>query len=438
MQQFRWKDDDGNYRLVWESDETGKVTSIHYVCVNGCAIEPHQKIRMMDPESGAGWFQKFETKDEEGRVTSVSYGDSLEQILSEHRHNGEIGFEINALSSPFAGCTWKIVAEKFIKASKEAKAGKPELLKTFVNTMLGETWDTKNEKPEVEGLEARVEPYAADVPLGVLLLTAGVDTQPDRLECSIWGWGIDDECWLIYHEILWGSPAKQQVWEELKELLSEQFWCEREDANGNRLIRTIDAACIDAGGHNAEDVKTFTKAHRGRKWLAIFGKPTGAKEAIVTHPTRVNSEHGSALLWAVGSSLIKAKLFSRLKVAERGPGYVHFPKDETVNTEYFKQLTAEKQVKKQKKFHPKDQHGYSDYVFKKIRDRNEALDCFVYAFAAKEHLRPNFSALLQKENLHCAPKNDTLYSESEEKKQRYRPSAYKRTQGGFVSSWQKK
>lgn len=431
MQQFRWKDDDGNYRLVWESDETGKVTSIHYVCVNGCAIEPHQKIRMMDPESGAGWYQKFETKNDEGYVTGVSYGDSIEQILSEHRHNGEIGFEINALSSPFAGCTWKIVAEKFIKASAEAKAGRPELLKTFVNTMLGETWDTKNEQADVVGLEKRMEPYAADVPIGCLLLTAGVDTQPNRLECSIVGWGIDGECWLLYHEILWGDTSKQQVWEELAELLSEEFKCERRDATGKRLVRTIDAACIDAGGHNAEDVKNFTKRHKGRKWLAIFGRATGAKETIVTRPTRVQ---GGALLWAVGPNLIKDKLFASLKVESAGPGYVHFP--EGTDEEYFKQLVSEKKVRKQKKFDPKDPFGHSQYLYKKIRERNEALDCFVYAFAAKDHLRPNFSALLQKENLHCAPKNDTLYSESEEKKQRYRPSAYKRTQGGFVSSWQ--
>lgn len=402
FQTLKWKDDDGQYRLVWEATPEGKVTSIHYVCeVNGCAIEPHEKLRMLD--------------DGEWRA--------------EREHTGIVGFYINALYSVWL--SWAEMAERFIKASAEAKAGKPELLKTFINTNLGETWDTKNELADVVGLEKRMEPYAADIPLGVLLLTAGVDTQPNRLECSIVGWGIEGEAWLIYHEILWGDTSKQQVWEELAELLSEEFKCERRDATGKRLVRTIDAACIDAGGHNAEDVKNFTKRHRGNKWLAIFGRATGAKETIVTRPTRVQ---GGALLWAVGPNLIKDKVFATLKVDEPGPGYVHFPTG--LDEEYFKQLTAEKKVRKQKKFDPKDPFGHSQYLYKKIRERNEALDCFVYAFAAKDHLRPNFSALLQKENLHCAPKNDTLYSESEEKKQRYRPSAYKRTQGGFVSSWQ--
>jgi len=426
LQTFKWKDDQGQYRLVWEENESGKVTSIHYVCENGCAIEPHQKLRMLDPDNGADWYDKN--------------GDTLSDVLDNRKHSGVIGFEIWAAYSPWLG--WNELAERFIKASREAKAGNPETLKTFVNTMLGESWDTKNERPDIEGLESRAEDYEADVPLGALLLTAGVDTQPNRLECSIWGWGLEGECWLIYHEILWGDTSKQQVWSELEELLTEEFKCERTTATGERLVRTIDAACIDAGGHNAEDVKNFTKAHRGNKWLAIFGRATGAKEAITTKPTRMQ---GGALLWAVGPNIIKDKLFATLKVTDPGPGYVHFPKvydedgKEVENTEYFKQLTAEKRSRKQKKFDPKDPFGHSQYLYKKIRERNEALDCMVYAYAAKEHLRPNFPELLRKENLHCVKQSDTVYGDVVPEK-KYRPRDYAGKMGGtggFVSSWSK-
>lgn len=389
-------------QLVWEATEEGSVTAIHYACeVNGCAIEQHEKLAMLD---GYNW-------------------------IPERPHTGTVGFEINALYSPWF--SWKEFAEDFIRASRDAKAGKPETLKTFVNTRLGETWDTKNEQADVQGLENRMEPYLTDVPLGVLLLTAGVDTQPNRLECSIWGWGPDGECWLIYHEILWGDTSKQQVWQELEELLSEEFTCERETADGVRLKRSIDAACIDAGGHNAEDVKSFTKRHRGRKWLAIFGKATGAKETIIKRPTRVN---GGALLWAVGPNLIKDKIFAQLKVTDVGPGYVHFPTG--MDGEYFKQLTAEKRVRKQKKFDPKDPFGHSQYMYKKIRERNEALDCMVYAFAAKDHINPSFPALLEKENLHCAKKGLTLYDTDSEKKESF-TRKFQKNSGGWVSSWRK-
>ena len=53
-------------------------------------------------------------------------------------------------------------------------------------------------------------------------------------------------------------------------------------------------------------------------------------------------------------------------------GYLHFPE---YNTEYFKQLTAEQLVTKIVK-------GYPKREWQKTRDRNEALDCRIYARAA--------------------------------------------------------
>jgi phage terminase large subunit GpA-like protein len=51
---------------------------------------------------------------------------------------------------------------------------------------------------------------------------------------------------------------------------------------------------------------------------------------------------------------------------------MHFPE---YNTEYFKQLTAEQLVTRILK-------GYPKRIWQKTRDRNEALDCRVYARAA--------------------------------------------------------
>ena len=54
------------------------------------------------------------------------------------------------------------------------------------------------------------------------------------------------------------------------------------------------------------------------------------------------------------------------------PGYCHFPR---YGEEYFKQLTAEQLVTKLVK-------GYRRQEWQKMRERNEALDCRVYARAA--------------------------------------------------------
>jgi phage terminase large subunit GpA-like protein len=60
-----------------------------------------------------------------------------------------------------------------------------------------------------------------------------------------------------------------------------------------------------------------------------------------------------------------------------------------IDREFFAQITAEKRVKTYK-------HGFPVPIYKKTRPRNEALDCWVYAIAALEILRPNFKAIASK------------------------------------------
>ena len=69
---------------------------------------------------------------------------------------------------------------------------------------------------------------------------------------------------------------------------------------------------------------------------------------------------------------------------------MHFPRgrDDGFTEEYFKQLTAEVFVRKFEK-------GKLTESWKKIRERNEALDCCVYATAAIELMRPYFERLFQ-------------------------------------------
>lgn len=405
--------------LSWEADEHGNVTEVHYACeANGCAIEQHQKLAMLEPDNGAEW-------------------------IAERPHSGIVGFEINALYSIWL--TWAEIAERFIKANNEAKRGKPELLKTFVNTILGEVWDTANEASDIQGLENRVEEYNAAVPLGVLAITAGVDTQPDRLEVEVVGWGLGEESWSLDYHIFWGDTNRPQVWQEMLDQLTKPLECAREDATGTRLQRGIDAVCIDSGGHNTQAVYNFCKANSGRRYLAVKGSSTAAKDAIAKRPTKLK---GGVLLYSVGTEIIKDKLFGHLKTPEPGEGYAHFPGfindagyiEPCYDEEYFKQLTAEKRKPKIRKFDKNDPYGRSQWVYVKIRSRNEALDCRVYATAAMLHLNPNFPALLAQENLHCATKTHTSYHDQEFVEQENKPQNFVRkfgNTGGFVSSWNK-
>jgi phage terminase large subunit GpA-like protein len=84
-----------------------------------------------------------------------------------------------------------------------------------------------------------------------------------------------------------------------------------------------------------------------------------------------------AVIWTVGSSVAKAELYGWLRLeepvaGEAPPGYCRFPE---YATEYFEQLTAEQMV-------IRTVRGYQSYQWEKTRERNEALDCRVYARAA--------------------------------------------------------
>lgn len=76
----------------------------------------------------------------------------------------------------------------------------------------------------------------------------------------------------------------------------------------------------------------------------------------------------------------KALIFSRLRVDEPGPEYVHFPM--SVGETFFDELTAEKLVTKRNKF------GVPSKSWVQTKERNESLDCFVLALAALRILAP--------------------------------------------------
>ena len=86
----------------------------------------------------------------------------------------------------------------------------------------------------------------------------------------------------------------------------------------------------------------------------------------------------------MGTDTAKELLFARLKINEAGPGYCHFPLER--EEEYFKMLTAEKKVLRYFKGRPK-----REWI--KTRQRNEALDCRVYAMAALQVMGINIEAV---------------------------------------------
>ena len=265
------------------------------------------------------------------------------------------GYFIWAAYSLFS--SWAQMVREFLEAQ-----GNPELLRVWVNTVLGETWNEGGERIEFDALAARREPRVVPLPAWVAALTAGVDVQADRLEVSVWGWGPKDESGLISHEVLWGDPTLREVWDRLELTLATK----RVHVAGPSLeIRTT---CVDSG-YATDEVYRFCTKHRRRNVFATKGA-SEAGAAPIGKPSKVNRDR--TVLFTLGTVTLKDTLFGRLKIATAGPGYVHFP---MVEDEYFRQLTAEAVQTRYVNRRP-----IRSYV--KHYERNEALDCAVLAAAA--------------------------------------------------------
>lgn len=291
------------------------------------------------------------------------------------------GFHLNALYAPWANLSLPKLAAKWLKARH-----RPMMLKAFINTVLGEVWKDRYETVHHD-LGKRRERYPlregrAVVPVGVIVMTAGVDVQDDRLECQVKGYGLEDERWALQYHVLDGDPSTSAPWLDLWELLCRPLEMER---GGSDYIR---ATAVDTGHHTlrAYDfcrprARVQTADGRLAYVFAIKGQGGTTGDVWVAQPNRANK--GKIPLYTVRVDPAKEALYTSLqKRLEPGPGYLHFPLEvaagKAFDQEYFDQLTSEVVVTRS------DPRGFEKRVWELRAEgrRNEALDTSNYADAA--------------------------------------------------------
>lgn len=282
-----------------------------------------------------------------------------------------IGFHLSALYSPVGFYSWEDAVGDWLRAQKNL----PEL-KTFVNTVLGETWEEKGDAPEWERLHARSTESAYEsgtVPRGGILLVAGADIQADRIEIEVVAYGTDKRSWSVDYFTFMGDPSQPEVWRRMDALLDRVFPHE----SGAEL--RIAGIAVDSG-YKPAYVYEWTRRHSKTRVFAVKG--SDAQKTFFSGPKILDIRHDSgkriyrgARLWTIGVSVIKSEIYDFLRQTDpEAYGYCNFPVGYT--EEYFKQLTAETLVS-----HPR-RDGRTRDEWKKTRERNEALDCRVYARAA--------------------------------------------------------
>ena len=287
--------------------------------------------------------------------------------IAEAQSDGKTaGFHLSGLYSPHGWTSWADIAVEHGQVYKD-----PPRLKVWCNTKLAESWEEDADRIDGEGLLERREDWGNLLPPGVAVLDAGVDVQDDRIEVEVVGWGKDEESWSIDYRVLWGDPSSPAVWKDLDDFLSRTFPHSREVAD-----MAIRAVAVDTGGHHTLKSYAFCRARQGRRIWAIKGRGGMGVPIWPRRPSKNNK--GKVPLFIVGVDACKEAVYARLHLEEAGPGYCHFPMKR--DAEFFKQLTAESVVTRYHKGRPIREWK------KKDKDRNEALDCRVYALAALQGL----------------------------------------------------
>lgn len=309
--------------------------------------------------------------------------------------NGVRSFWINAFSSPWM--PWERIVLRWLEAQ-----GDPQKMKTVYNTLLGRLWDEQHIALDEDDLMCRREKYDSELPEGVLCLTCGVDTQDDRLEYEVVGYGMDRQSWGIEKGYIFGKPSDDDVWERLDEILDRRW----KFKNGKGL--RISVTFVDSGGHYTQEVYENCRKRKMKKVFAIKGKggegvpyvgPPG-KAKIVKKGVVI----GTTPLYMIGVDAGKERIMSGLELENEERHRFHFPADEErgYDANFFNGLLSETM-----EFVTTAKGGAWRWVKLPGHNRNEALDCRNYANAAYKALNPALETLYNK--LHdIKPKKDVL------------------------------
>jgi phage terminase large subunit GpA-like protein len=275
-------------QLRWPENEPQKAA---YACEScGHVIEEHHKTVML---AKGEWRATDESQD------------------------GTIGYHLSSLYSPIGWFSWGDAAAMFEDAKRN-----PDLMKGFVNTVLGEPYEESSEAPEWQRIYERRDVYAQGVvPQGGLFLTAGVDVQKDRLECEVVAWGRNKESWSVDYIVLDGDTARPDVWRRLDTEVLQHDW--PHVAGQTMPIRVM---AVDSG-YATQDVYGFVRNHPQAVWggngarasqprtvVAVKGQDRDTALILSVGKADTGGKRRGLRVWNVSGPVAKMELYRWLKL----------------------------------------------------------------------------------------------------------------------------
>ncbi|MBR2519739.1 MAG: phage terminase large subunit family protein [Selenomonadaceae bacterium] len=278
--------------------------------------------------------------------------------------NGRRSFWLNGFSSPWL--TWHEIIGEWLESR-----GDPYRESVVFNTLFGLSYKLTGDYSDENVFLERREDYDGEIPSPVLLLTAAVDVQANRLEYEICGWSAGFERWGILRGVIRGEPNFASTWRALDDVLDRVYFF----GNGRpiKVARTF----VDSGFATAT-VYDYCARNMSKGRFPIKGKSGMGLPLLYKYG---NPKQTNVLLTILGVDDGKQEIMSRLGVTE-GNGVLHFPRDDDFfkrrgyDADYFKQLISEHKVFRKA-------GGIVYQVWEPIieHSRNESLDLAVYNLA---------------------------------------------------------
>ncbi|MDN8599026.1 phage terminase large subunit family protein [Citrobacter sp. S2-9] len=353
--------EDVEYGLKWDDSQPTrekKGRSAYYQC---CNCPEHFNYNDLEKMELAGrWMAEDCTWTKDG----INFFDHDGAAVRAPKHAALVVSALYSLNLD----GWSEIVDAWLKAK-----GDPLKEKAFYNTVLGELWDeVASEQLEHDLLLQRAEKYPAEVPDRVVYLSGGIDSQTSgRYECYVWGWGEEEETWLINKTIVFGRYDAEETLQRVDEVIRRQYT--RKD--GTKM--SVGRWCWDTGGIDP-DIVYQRSLKLGVLWVIPIKGASTYGGPIADMPRTKNKQ--KVFLTMIGTDTAKDLVYNRLQLQPEQdrpvPGAIHFPDDvEIFGETEAKQLVSEVLI-------PKLINGKVVYRWDNQKRRNEALDCFIYALAA--------------------------------------------------------
>jgi phage terminase large subunit GpA-like protein len=268
-----------------------------------------------------------------------------------------------------------------VKEYYDAKRGGPSRMQVFHNTVLGRPWRTTISRVDASMLADRAEPWGLPtsghgmiVPENVVVITAGVDTQDDRVECALIGFSIYGAPCILGHIVFAGNTLEDGVWKTLDGFLKSRW------RHPNGWMIGIDGTAIDSGGREGRTQKVydFCYPRMDRYIFAIKGLP-GPRKIW----TKLTSVKGDMRAFGVAVDVLKTEVLDRLAREPFNEDGSENPQafrlSDQLSDEFLEQVTNETRRVRFVKNRP-----VIEFQPKRAGSPTEGLDCTVYALAVRQ------------------------------------------------------